>query len=259
LVEKCGVPGKSGVRNEAGKRLDEAQKFLADNGFSYGISMLTVLRDVSAKFPASKRLEAVTWSAHKEFIKNPNDLPKLHKKWAKDHPGETFTVAVAKALIKGQEAKTAAEPIKKSENAGKKSDEQETTTATTTDQPAAPQPEPINTKPEEKEPQSNGDGVTTAAAPIEPVTNETWEVEAEVRFSAAVKTMMAELEIINNHAKSGIFGTVWHARTTSDLEILDAAMTKTAELLDTVDDDKRAGDPVIGADNGILIQSTATH
>jgi hypothetical protein len=71
--------------------------------------------------------------------------------------------------------------------------------------------------------------------------------------------MLAELEIINNHAKSGNSGIVWNASASNDLDRLKAAISKTYELLDTVDDDKGTEDPRIGADNIVSIQSATAH
>ena len=266
-----------------GSKLDkigDACKYLAENGIDYSEATLRKLRDVSKVFPADKLdgdgnvvkrgkrfPQEVSWSVHLIYQGYPNSL----QEWVEGHPGDTLTASDArsrvKKLVEADKAKDAAiadAAVKKAEAAK----EREAARNKVNQPPATPTPEPENTQqpvaaqptqPEEKPQSNNTETVVTAAPPVEdkPATNETWEANSTVRFAAAVTAMMAELDIINNHAKSGNFGTLWYASVSSDLEKLDAALTKTGELIETVDDETPIEPPI--PDIAEMEIGTVTH
>jgi predicted RNase H-like nuclease (RuvC/YqgF family) len=59
-------------------------------------------------------------------------------------------------------------------------------------------------------------------------------IQSAARFSAAVEAMLVQLEIINNHARSGTSSNAWRTSIKTELEKMKVVVTKTVNPLQSV-------------------------
>lgn len=212
LLKECGPPSDSSANNGSTALLNDAREMLLANGIEYAVVTLRKMRDLSHAFPPDKRLSGVSWSVHLAY----QEFPRLLRNWGKKNPGQTMTVAVAKAEVAKHKAAVEARNRKHAESQKPEQEETQETTGTVTtasDNPApTEQPDtpvdlpPVGVPHEEPEPDTQPEPLGNGE---DRITEAPEDVTREDRMVRELEDVWAALTATHSHLKSGKATDLW--------------------------------------------------